>query len=218
MQTSTRSALASFSSDCRCQFQYVVRRAQQAPLPADFDNPAEQELAETSGTFDVSKNRFNRLSPQIIAAAMACFAQALAHLLDPATHIVWFLIIRRHIATYASSSERFQIQSGAVTRICGNLSRLPSYVFTNLIQQRNHLMSVASVIGHQLRHDDLSVGIHSRLRILALDETIRRPHDPAFRIREVSLRFLFGNAGRFRFMPRLVRVRSGSGSLSRFCF
>ena len=77
-------------------------------------------------------------------------------------------------------------------------------------------MRVATVVGYQLRHDDLTAGIHSRLRVVALNKTIGTLHDPAFRIGKILLGFLFGNAFGLGFMPSLLRIRSCCRFRTRF--
>ena len=71
-------------------------------------------------------------------------------------------------------------------------------------------MLVAPVGVEAMGDDHLRLGVHSRLRVVALDEAVLGFHDAAFGIGEVLLRFRVGVFG--------GRCRGSSGFLAAFGF
>ena len=52
------------------QFQEVVGRADETPLPRDLPQPPEQELSKTAGLFDLPEHGFDDLLAQPVATAL----------------------------------------------------------------------------------------------------------------------------------------------------
>src|SRR3954464_7078969 len=149
---------------------------------------------------------------------MASTSQSLPHRTDISLHLIgWFLILRfsdiaflpstRHISTNLTPAQLPQIMLTAITRIRRDFLSLPSVLFSNLIQYWHHLMHVAAIRCQMLRHDDLAVGIHCCLCVVALNKTFTPLHDATFRIGEVALRLLFGGSCGFALVPGLFGIR-----------
>src|SRR5690606_12983289 len=177
------------------QLQQVVSGAEQAPLRSDLLLSPQKKLPKAARLLDLTKDGFDDLLSQSITASKAALLQPPAHSLDPWTvgavacrgRLAVFLPARRDISTNAAAGQILQILFTAVARVGGNLLGLTARVGTNLIEKRNQLVLVVRAVVERLCDDHLAVGIHRRLRVVALDESVPRLHDAAFRIGEVPL-------------------------------
>src|SRR5262245_53772116 len=69
-------------------------------------------------------------------------------------------------------------------------------------------MHVTATIGQTLRDDDLSMGVHGHLPVVALQEYLPALHDSAIGVSQISLSFLSRDSCRLWLMAGLVRVRA----------
>src|SRR3954454_9336006 len=184
------------------KLQQVVNGADQAPFSLHFRNTAHQELPKASTLFDLAEDRFDYRFAQPIAAASSGSRQLRTHrrhsgacaatTLADGCCLAVTLASGGNVTVDAVTGEDGEIAFAAVSGIRGKLLSLSAHVLFDLLHHRLELLNIIAAVAQTLRDNDLSRGVHRRLRVVGLDIFLARlVHDGAFRVGEIALRLRF---------------------------